>query len=194
MTRLLFIVVVAVVGAQASRAQVAPLAASTPSLELGVDQFAGPVVRGGFSPDGQALVVGRVDVGARVVGVAFGGQWQQRLWGPLSVREAITAGPIVSALGPAAGGLSADALLQLGVDIGDVVVLVGPRLGSALLLVGEVPGRGIIDGVVAVKIPVADSLAITASASAGGERSYRGFAPGGAALTGSLAVGLQWRP
>lgn len=193
MTRLIFIVV-AILGAQVGRAQVVPLAASTPSLELGVDQFAGPVMRAGFSPGGQALVVGRVDVGARVAGIALGGQWQQRLGGPLSLREAVTAGPIVSALGPAAGGLSADALLQLGIDIGDVVVLVGPRFASTLLLVGEVPGRGVVDGVVAVKIPVADSLAITASASAGGERSYRGFAPGGAALTGSLAVGLQWRP
>jgi hypothetical protein len=193
MIRVLLLVVV-VLCARASQAQVVPLSASTPAVEVGLDQVAGPVLRAGFSPGGQALVVGRVDVGARVVGVALGGQWQQRLWGPLSLREAVTAGPIVSALGPIAGGLSADALLQLGVDIGDVLVLVGPRLLGTFLVAGDVPGRGVVDGVVAVKIPVTSGLAVTASASAGGERAYVGFAPSGAALSGSLAVGVQWQP
>lgn len=198
MNRVVVVTLVAVVFAALSSssalAQSVPLAAATPALELGADHLAGPVVRLGFSPGKNALVVGRVDVGARVVGLAFGGQWEQRLWGPLSLREAATVGPFVSALGPPAGGVAGDALVQLGVDIGDVLVLLGPRLQGNALVQGAVPGRGALDVVVGVKVPLGETLAITTSASAGAERSHLGFAPGGGALTGSVAVGVQWRP
>jgi hypothetical protein len=192
------VVVVAVLwaalGSSLVRAQAMPLAEATPALELGFDHFAGPVARLGFSPRGNALVVGRVDVGARVAGVAFGGQWQQRLWGPLSLRGAASIGPFVSALGPPAGGVAGEALVQLGVDIGDVLVLVGPRLQGSALVQGAVPGRGALDAVVGVRVPLAEALALTAMASAGAERAHVGFLPGGGALAGSVAVGVQWRP
>ena len=196
MSRVVFaIVVVAVALASASsRAQTVPLSAATPSLDIGVDHLAGPVARLGLSPGGNALVVGRVDVGARVVGVVFGGQWQQRLWGPLSLREAATIGPFVSALGPPAGGVAADALLQLGIDVGDVLLLLGPRLQGNALIQGAAPGRGALEAVVGVKVPLGNTLAVTASASAGAERSHVGLVPGAGALAGSLSVGVQWRP
>jgi len=175
-------------------AQAVPLPTATPALELGFEQFAGPVARLGFSPRGGALVVGRVDVGARIVGVAFGGQWEQRLFGALSLREAASIGPFVSALGAPGGGVSAEGLVQLGVDVGDVLVLVGPRLQGNALVQGAVPGRGVLDAVVAIRVPFGEDLALTASASAGAERAHVGFVPGGGALAGGVAVGVQWRP
>jgi hypothetical protein len=194
MSRVVVVAVLLALTSSSARAQAVPLAADTPALELGFDHLAGPVVRLGFSPGGQALVVGRVDAGARVVGVAVGGQWQQRLWGPLSLREAATVGPFVSALGPPAGGLAADALVQLGVDLGDVLLLLGPRLQGNALVQGPVPGRAGLDAVVGVRVPLGGTLALTALASAGAERAHVAFVPGAGALAGSVAVGLQWRP
>jgi hypothetical protein len=175
-------------------AQAVPVPAATPALEIGLEQLAGPVARLGFSPRGGGLVVGRVDVGARVVGVAFGGQWDQRLFGALSLREAASIGPFVSASGPPGVGVSAEGLVQLGIDVGDVLLLVGPRLQGNALVQGAVPGRGVLDAVVAVRVPLFERLALTALASAGAERAHVGFVPGGSALAGGVAVGLQWRP
>jgi hypothetical protein len=59
---------------------------------------------------------------------------------------------------------------------------------------GAAPGRGALDAVVGVKVPLGETLAITASASAGAERAHVGFAPGAGALTGGVAIGVQWRP
>lgn len=188
------VALVAALGAVDVRAQAVPLPASTPSLEVGVDHLAGPVFRLGFSPEGGATVVGRVDVGSRVAGVEFGGQWQQRVWGPLSLREAAGVGPFVNALGPAAGGVSGGGLVQLGIDVGDSVIVLGPRLIGKALLQGAVPGRVAVDGVVGARVPVSAHLAVTGALSLGLERSHAGFASRGDAFLGTAAVGLQWRP
>lgn len=184
----------ALASAGASAQPIVPLTAATPSLELGLDNFAGPALRLGFSPAGSALVVARVDVGTRVAGVELGGQWQQRLWGPLSLRESAVVGPFVSALGTPAGGVSVGGLLQLGIDVDESLIVVGPRVFGSALLQGDAPGRGLVDVVAGARVPVSSSLALTGQLGLGVERSHAGFSARGAAIAGTAAIGVQWRP
>ena len=70
----------------------------------------------------------------------------------------------------------------------------GPALATAVeRLAAPWLGSG-LDAVVAVRVPFGEDLALTASASAGAERAHVGFVPGGGALAGGVAVGVQWRP
>ena len=193
------------------RAQVQPLPPLTATVQLGVAHVRGPALVGAFALGKAAatdadraapvvsnspLVTARVDLASQLLGVGIGAQLQQRLSDVVFVREVAIAEPFVSALDGPVVGFRGDALLQLGFDIGEVQLVLGPRAMALAVVDRAVAGRVVLDGVVGVRVPVVvpvvDHAAVVASASAGAEQSHRGgVLQAGGALTGGLWVGLQ---
>jgi hypothetical protein len=197
-----FVVTAAVaVAAGSAHAQVQPLPSSTAALQLGLDHARGLALQGAFAL-GKAnptdvvqnglLVTARADGASQVVGVGLGAQLHQRFSDVVFLREVVVAEPFVSALDGPVVGARGDVLLQLGLDLGGVHLLLGPRATAVAVLDRDVGGRVVLDGVVGVRVPITDHVAVVGSASAGGEQAHRGGAlqPGGA-VSGSLWVGVQ---
>jgi hypothetical protein len=187
--------------AGAAHAQVQPLPSSTLAVQLGFDHARGLALQGAFAL-GKAnatdvvqnglLVTARADGASQVVGVGLGAQLHQRFSDVVFLREVVVAEPFVSALDGPVVGARGDVLLQLGLDLGGVHLMFGPRATALAVLDRDVPGRVAIDGVVGVRVPITDHVAVVSSASAGGEQAHRGGAlqPGGT-VSGSLWVGVQ---
>ena len=105
------------------------------------------------------------------------------------------ASPFVVAIDSVAGGVRAEATVQLGKRFGDAVdVVVGPRAIGVITVADSSDGRLGLEGAAAVRWRVVDHVAITGELSAGTDVGHRESALTGSVLSGAAFVGVQWSP
>jgi hypothetical protein len=180
---------------------------STPSsalsAQVGVERFGPPVLTLAFAPASRPLstshagllLVARLDTAGRSVGVGGGVQATQVFADEWFVREAAVAAPFLVAVDDVAGGVRAEATVQLGKRFGDTVdVVVGPRATGVLTVAGSSDGRVGLEGAAALRWRVVEQLALTGEVSAGSDFGHRGGAFSGSVLSGAAFVGVQWSP
>jgi hypothetical protein len=173
------------------------------SAQVGIERFGPPVLTLAFAPASKPLstshagllLVARLDTAGRSVGVGGGVQATQAFADEWFVREAAVAAPFLVAVDDVAGGVRAEATLQLGKRFGDAVdIVVGPRATGVLTVSGSSDGRVGIEGAAAVRWRVIEALAVTGEVSAGSDFGHRGGAFSGSVLSGAAFVGVQWSP